>query len=345
MNAPVLDVAGLRVRFETDRGVVRAVDGVDLVLHEGETLGLVGESGSGKSVTGLALFGLVPRPPGVVTAQRAHLLGRDLFALSARELRAVRGKDMALVFQDPLSALNPFLTVGRQLAEVVEVHENATRSAARRRAHDALCEVGIADPAARIDAYPHEMSGGMRQRVMIAMALLCRPRLLVADEPTTALDVTVQAQILELLRDVQRRHGTAILLITHSLGVVAGACDRTAVMYAGRIVETAATDALFARPMHPYTIGLLESVPRLDGDPRARLASIPGAPPAAGAIGGACAFAPRCALAVERCTREEPELEAIVTLDGSGRRRSACFFARDLAVERTAGAVSDGGGT
>jgi oligopeptide transport system ATP-binding protein len=329
VSSPVLDVADLRVHFDTERCVVRAVDGISFTVDEGETLGIVGESGSGKSVASLALFGLVPRPPGVVTARRARLAGRDLFAMSARELRSVRGKEMALIFQDPLSALNPLMTVGRQIGEVAEQHENATREAARRRAQDALVEVGIPDPAARVDAYPHEMSGGMRQRVMIAMALVCRPRLLVADEPTTALDVTVQAQILELLADVQRRHGTAIVLITHSLGVVAGTCDRVNVMYAGRLVESAGTDALFARPLHPYTRGLLASVPRIDGDPRARLASIRGSPPAPGAAITACPFAPRCDLAVERCRIEVPPLEAIPVPGGA--RHAACFFAREAA--------------
>jgi oligopeptide transport system ATP-binding protein len=329
----VLDVADLRVRFDTDRGSVHAVDGVNIALEAGETLGIVGESGSGKSVTSLALFGLVPRPPGVVEARRARFLGRDLLTLRAREMRAIRGKEMALVFQDPQSALNPLMTVGRQLAEVAETHENATRAAARRRAHDALAEVGIADPAARLDAYPHEMSGGMRQRVMIAMALMCRPKLLVADEPTTALDVTVQAQILELVADVQRRHGTAIVLITHSLGVVAGTCDRVDVMYAGRMVESASTEALFARPLHPYTRGLLRSVPRLDGDPRARLESIPGNPPSAmhGSERAACPFAPRCPLAVERCRHEAPRLESFVVPDDARARHAACFVARDAA--------------
>ncbi len=335
MSVPVLDVADLRVRFDTERGSVHAVDGVSLTLDEGETLGIVGESGSGKSVTSLALFGLVPRPPGVVSAQRARFLGRDLFAMSPRELRSVRGKDMALVFQDPQSALNPLMTVGRQLSEVVEQHENGTRDAARRRAHDALVEVGIPDPAARIDAYPHEMSGGMRQRVMIAMALMCRPKLLVADEPTTALDVTVQAQILELFADIQRRHGMAIVLVTHSLGVVAGTCNRVNVMYAGRMVEAASTEALFARPLHPYTRGLLRSVPRIDGDPRARLDSIPGNPPDAMHPDAACSFAPRCPHAVARCAREKPALESIVVRDDAQPRQAACFFARDFAQAAT----------
>jgi oligopeptide transport system ATP-binding protein len=343
VSSPVLDVADLRVRFETarsdgGRGVVRAVDGVDFSVEAGETLGIVGESGSGKSVASLSLFGLVPTPPGVVSARRAHLAGRDLFAMSPRELRAVRGKEMALIFQDPLGALNPLMTVGRQIGEVVEAHENATREAARRRAHDALIEVGISDPGARVDAYPHEMSGGMRQRVMIAMALVCRPRLLVADEPTTALDVTVQAQILELLARIQHRHGTAIVLITHSLGVVAGACDRVSVMYAGRVVESAETHALFARPLHPYTRGLLASVPRIDGEPRARLVSIEGSPPAPGSATTACPFAPRCPLAVERCRTEVPPLETIEWSKDDGARdtrRAACFFAREAAGAST----------
>ena len=326
-SSPVLDVVDLRVRFETDRGVVRAVEGVTFELHAGETVGLVGESGSGKSVTNLALLGLLPRPPAVVEAARAALLGRDLLRLSPRELRAVRGREIALIFQHPMTALNPFLTIGRQLGEVLEAHENATRDAARSRARSALADVGIPDPDRIVDAYPHEMSGGMRQRAMIAMALLCKPKVLIADEPTTALDVTVQAQILELLRDVQRRHGTGIVLVTHSLGVVAGTCDRVLVMYAGRVVETASTARLFESPLHPYTRGLMASVPSLTGDPRARLASIPGTPPDPAAPLPGCAFAPRCSVAIERCGRDVPALDRIVLRGDEGQRAAACFVA------------------
>ena len=328
MSTRVLEVEDLRVRFATPRGPVVAVDGVSFTLERGETLGIVGESGSGKSVTSLALLGLLDPRTATVSARRLALAGRDARAFGDREWRAVRGREIARVFQDPGTALNPFLTVERQLSEVLELHEGATRAAARPRVVDALAEVGIADPAARAAAFPHELSGGMRQRVMIAMALLCRPQVLIADEPTTALDVTVQAQILELFGAVQRRHGTAIVLVSHSLGVVARVCDRVQVMYAGRVVESATAAELFRAPRHPYTRGLLASVPRLAADPRARLASIPGQPPTPVSERRGCAFAPRCDLAEERCRSETPEL-----LDAGGSR-AACFLARTEALPR-----------
>ena len=323
----LLTVEELCVRFETDDGTVRAVERVSFTLEEGETLGLVGESGSGKSVTCLALMGLVPRPPGVVLGTRADFRGRDLLRLSREELRRLRGDRLAMIFQDPMTSLNPLLTIGRQLTEVLEVHRGTPHREARRAAAVALGDVGIPTPEQRLDAYPHELSGGMRQRVMIAMALLCRPAVLFADEPTTALDVTVQAQILELLRALQERHGTAIVLITHDLGVVAGTADRVHVMYAGRLVEGAETRALFARPLHPYTRGLLASVPSLSGDPDARLAAIAGQPPDLSALPPGCAFAPRCPLVVERCTRAVPPL---APLERAADRRSACFEAERL---------------
>ncbi len=326
MNHPLLDVRDLRVRFATHEGIVRAVDGVSISIDDGETLGIVGESGSGKSVTSLALMGLVPSPPGIVGARSIMFAGRDLLRATPREWRALRGRDIAMVFQDPMTSLNPLMRVGRQLGEVLEVHERCTRREARRRSAQALADVGIADPEARLDAFPHEMSGGMRQRVMIAMALLCKPKLLLADEPTTALDVTIQAQILELLKTMQARHGTAIVLITHSLGVVAGAADRVLVMYAGRIVEAASARDLFARALHPYTHGLLCSAPRIDGDVALRLSSIPGQPPDLARPIAGCAFAPRCAFTHGRCEREQPELEAPVD-----DHRSACFVRGDLA--------------
>ncbi|MEM9382286.1 MAG: ABC transporter ATP-binding protein [Planctomycetota bacterium] len=315
----LLDVQNLRVRFETHHGVVRAVDGVSLRLEEGETLGLVGESGSGKSVTNLALMGLVPRPPGVVEADAMLFGGRDLLRMTEREFRQVRGNEISMIFQDPMTSLNPLLTVGRQLTEVIEVHERVTRKEARRRAAAGLADVGIPEPWQRLDQYPHELSGGMRQRVMIAMGLLCRPKILLADEPTTALDVTIQAQILELMQRLQHDHGTAIVLVTHDLGVVAGMSDRVNVMYAGRIVETSAAEPLFETPLHPYTRGLLGSVPRLTGDPNARLASIAGAPPDLADLPPGCAFRPRCEFAKERCEREQPPLYRI-----SEERRTAC---------------------
>jgi len=331
VSEPVLAVQGLRVTFRTDHGTVKAVDGVSFTLARGETLGLVGESGSGKSVTNLALMGLVPTPPGKVEATHVRVGGRDLAQLSARELRAVRGNEIAMIFQDPMTSLNPLLTVGRQLTEVLEVHGRARGRAAQKLAAAGLADVGIPEPERRLAQYPHELSGGMRQRVMIAMALLCEPKVLLADEPTTALDVTIQAQILELMQRLQQRHGTAILLVTHDLGVVAGMADRVHVMYAGRLVETAPTAALFAAPRHPYTAGLLGSVPRLVGDPRARLVAIPGHPPDLAALPAGCAFRERCALAVERCGTAAPPLEPLDDTSGAARA-AACFEHTRLAT-------------
>ena len=319
----LLDVKNLRVRFETHHGIVRAVDGVSFQLEEGETLGLVGESGSGKSVTNLALMGLIPQPPGVVEADRMQFEGKELLGLSDRELRKIRGNQISMIFQDPMTSLNPLLTIGRQLTEVLEVHEKVTRKEARRRAAQGLDDVGIPLPVKRLDQYPHELSGGMRQRVMIAMGLLCNPRVLLADEPTTALDVTIQAQILELMKDLQRSHGTAIILVTHDLGVVAGMSDRVNVMYAGKLVETAPAGPLFDTPRHPYTSGLLHSVPRLTGDPDAELSSIPGSPPDVAALPPGCSFAPRCEYAVDRCRSEIPQLVSLG--HGQGERMTACF--------------------
>ncbi|QDV08265.1 Oligopeptide transport ATP-binding protein OppD [Planctomycetes bacterium Poly30] len=323
MATPILDVQNLRVRFETHHGIVRAVDGVSFHLHEGETLGLVGESGSGKSVTNLALMGLVPQPPGVIEADRLTYQGRDLLTLSDRELRRLRGNEISMIFQDPMTSLNPLLTIGRQLTEVLEVHKKLGRREARRLSAEGLDDVGIPEPQKRLDQYPHELSGGMRQRVMIAMGLLCKPKILLADEPTTALDVTIQAQILELMRRLQESHGTAIVLVTHDLGVVAGMSDRVNVMYAGKLVETAEAGPLFEEPRHPYTKGLLGSVPRLTGDPDAELDSIPGAPPDLAALPPGCSFAPRCGFQVARCTEDIPTLFELPTVQSE--RRSACF--------------------
>ena len=313
----LLEVRDLRVTFETHHGTVRAVDGVDLALEPGETLGLVGESGSGKSMTNLALLGLIPAPgrvEGSVLFEGEELLGR-----SDQDLRRIRGNRLAMIFQDPMTSLNPLLTVGRQLTEVLELHKGLARREARARCVQALGDVGIPSPEERLDQYPHELSGGMRQRVMIAMGLLCEPALLLADEPTTALDVTIQAQILELMQEVQRRHGTAIVLVTHDLGVVAGMADRVAVMYAGRLVEKGPTGALFGTPLHPYTRGLLESVPRLEGAAGHALDSIPGSPPDPAALPPGCAFAPRCPLAEDSCRAERPPL-----VDQGAERASAC---------------------
>ncbi|QDU85669.1 Oligopeptide transport ATP-binding protein OppD [Planctomycetes bacterium Pla163] len=328
----VLDVRHLNVRFETHQGTVEAVRDVSFSIEEGETLGIVGESGSGKSVTSLAIMGLVPSPPGVVTAESIHFEGEDISKLSQKQLRRIRGGRMSMIFQDPMTSLNPLITVERQLSEVLETHEGITRRAARTRCAKALGDVGIPSPEERLDAYPHELSGGMRQRVMIAMGLLCNPKVLIADEPTTALDVTIQAQILELMQRLQKDHGTAIILITHDLGVVAGMSDKVQVMYAGRVVERAAALPLFQRPLHPYTEGLLTSIPTLTGDPNERLSSIDGQPPDLAHLPPGCSFEPRCAWRVDRCTTEAPELGE---LDGFGGRASACHERARLAARGT----------
>ncbi len=320
----LLEVHDLVVRFDTHHGTVRAVDGVSFALQEGETLGLVGESGSGKSVTNLALMGLVPQPPGVIESGSVLYEGSDLLKLSAPKMQALRGNEISMIFQDPMTSLNPLLTIGRQLAEVLEVHRGLGRKQARESCAKALGDVGIPEPESRLDQYPHEMSGGMRQRIMIAMALLCDPRVLIADEPTTALDVTIQAQILELMRDLQQRRGTAIILITHDLGVVAGMSDRVHVMYAGRLVEAAATVDLFRDPRHPYTAGLLDSIPRLSTSEVEPLKSIAGQPPDLAALPAGCAFAPRCEQAISSCNEAVPLLESIEQATATSPRLAAC---------------------
>jgi oligopeptide/dipeptide ABC transporter ATP-binding protein len=317
---PLLRVRDLKTYFVTEHGsgTARAVDGVSFDVQPGETLGIVGESGCGKTVTSLSILRLIPEPPGHIRpGSFIEFEGRNILTLEPRELRAVRGNQIAMIFQEPMTSLNPVFTVGDQIAEAAIVHQHVTRAAARRRAIEMLQLVGIPDPAERVDHYPHQMSGGMRQRVMIAMALVCHPKLLIADEPTTALDVTIQAQILELLERLQAELGMAVMLITHDLGVVAGTADRVVVMYAGQVVEQAPTPELFARPAHPYTEGLLASVPRLDaprptagggGGTRGRLHSIPGQVPAATAWPDGCRFHPRCPYAWDRCRAEEPPL-------------------------------------
>ncbi|WP_203077068.1 ABC transporter ATP-binding protein [Falsiroseomonas ponticola] len=305
MPAPLLALRGLRVAFPTPRGLVRAVDGVAFDIAAGEVLALLGESGCGKSVTSLALMGLLA--PGARVEGEIRFLGRDLRAMDPAALRALRGEALAMVFQEPMAALNPVLSVGRQVAEALVAHGRAGRRAAKARAIELFAEVGLSDPARRYDAYPHELSGGMCQRVMIAMAIACDPALLIADEPTTALDVTIQKQMLALIEDLRRRRGTAVLLITHDLGVVAENADRVAVMYAGRIVETAPARDLFAAPRHPYTRGLLDSMPDLD-DEEAVLHAIPGQVPDLAALPPGCAFAARCPRASDRCRAEAPPL-------------------------------------
>jgi peptide/nickel transport system ATP-binding protein len=310
MPDPVLRVHDLKTYFVTNRGsgTARAVDGVSFELAAGETLGIVGESGCGKTVMSLSILRLIPEPPGhILPGSFIEFEGRNLLTLPPRELRAVRGNRIAMVFQEPMTSLNPVLPVGVQVAEAALVHQKLSRAAARTRAIDLLRLTGIPDPETRVDDYPHQLSGGMRQRVMIAMALICHPQILIADEPTTALDVTIQAQILDLLGRLRRELNMAVLLITHDLGVVAGSADRVVVMYAGQVVETAATRALFAAPQHPYTEGLLASIPRLD-HPRERLRSIPGSVPPATAWPTGCRFHPRCPYAWDKCRTEEPPL-------------------------------------
>jgi oligopeptide/dipeptide ABC transporter ATP-binding protein len=338
MKPRLLSVRDLAVRFDSHRGSMRAVDGLDLDLAEEETLALVGESGSGKSATCLALLRLLPATSGRIERGSILLRGRDLAPLSDRDMRRVRGRELAIVFQDPMTALHPMLSVGLQLAEVLEAHLGLPRREARVRAARALGEVGLPAPEALLARLPSELSGGQRQRVSIAMALLLRPALLVADEPTTALDVTLQAQILELLADLRRAHGMAVLLVTHDLGVVAECADRVLVLYAGRAVESAAASELFRAPRHPYTRGLLASLPTVDAGSQARLAPIPGEPPDLARLPPGCAFAPRCAFARERCTEAVPALEpvpalATATSRASGaNRRSACFEVERLAL-------------
>jgi oligopeptide/dipeptide ABC transporter ATP-binding protein len=310
MADPLLRVRDLRTYFVTDQGggTARAVDGVSFDLHAGETLGLVGESGCGKTVTSLSILRLIPEPPGHIRpGSYIEFEGRNLLTLAAKDLRAVRGNRIAMIFQEPMTSLNPVLTIGDQVAEAAIVHQRLSGAAGRARAIEMLRQVGIPDPEERVDHYPHQLSGGMRQRVMIAMALICHPQILIADEPTTALDVTIQAQILELLSRLQQQLGMAVLLITHDLGVVAGSADRVVVMYAGQVVESAPTRTLFARPGHPYTEGLMASIPRLDR-PRERLHSIPGSVPAATAWPAGCRFHPRCPYAWDKCRTEEPPL-------------------------------------
>jgi len=319
-SAPVLQVRDLVTRFHTDRGVVHAVNGISYTLRAGEALAIVGESGSGKTVSALSVMGLLPQPPGRIERGQALLGGRDLLTLSPAQWRQVRGREMAMVFQDPMTSLNPVLTVGYQLTEGLRRHLGLGRGEARDRAEEMLRLVGIPNPRDRLSDHPQQLSGGQRQRVMIAMALSCDPAVLMADEPTTALDVTIQAQIVELVKGLQERLGMALIWITHDLALVAGLAHRVAVMYAGFIVEEAPVRELYRAPLHPYTAGLLRSMPRVDSPARGRLPSIEGQPPELGKPFGSCPFAPRCPLAEERCRVERPPL-----LDVGPRHRSACW--------------------
>ena len=315
----LLAVEDLRTYFHTRAGIVRAVDGVSFDIQKGETLGIVGESGSGKSVACYSLLRLIPRPPGRFESGRAVFDGTDLLHCADQELRKIRGNRLAMIFQDPMTSLNPYMRVGEQLIEPLLLHRDLRRDEASRRGIDALHEVGIQDAEKRMRAYPHEFSGGMRQRVMIAMALITRPELLIADEPTTALDVTVQAQILELIRKMQNELGTAVIFITHDIGIVSSFCDRVLVMYAGRIIETAPTEQLFYQPKHPYNQALQRAIPALNAKGR-DLYTIPGAPPDVSKPIRGCPFAPRCDYAQEKCVTSEIELWEVAP-----NHRSACL--------------------
>ncbi len=325
-EAPLLRVRDLVTTFRTDSGPLRAVDGVSFEVPGASTVALVGESGCGKSVTALSILRLIASPPGTIESGAIELEGRDLLELSEREIRDVRGNVVSMIFQEPMTSLNPVYSVGWQIAEPVRLHQKKSRREARARAVELLRLVGIHEPETSVDAYPHQLSGGQRQRVMIAMALACEPKLLLADEPTTALDVTIQAQILELLRELQQRMSMSILLITHDLGVVAENATQVVVMYAGKVVESGPVRELFARPMHPYTRGLLESIPRPRRDAHRRLRTIEGMVPDLRKLPPGCRFANRCALRVERCRQEPPLAEVAVG------RKSACWRADEVST-------------
>ena len=323
----LLEVKGLETTFFTDDGAVRAIDNVSFDIHEGEILGIVGESGCGKSVTSLSIMGLVPNPPGKITAGEIVLNNRDLTKLSDKEMRSVRGKDVAMIFQEPMTSLNPLFTIGNQLVEAIRIHNKSwSKKQAINRAVEIMQLVGLPRANELINEYPHQLSGGMRQRVMIAMALVCDPKVLIADEPTTALDVTIQAQILKLMRELNERLNTAIMLITHDLGVVAETCERVVVMYAGQVVEETDVFTLFENPQHPYTKGLLKSIPRFDMDRNQRLSPIIGSPPDLFAPPEGCSFYSRCEHAMKVCKQHDPALEEV-----RNNQLSACWLHHPLA--------------
>ena len=332
--APLLEVKNLHTEFRTGAGVVRAVDGISYTVEQGETVAIVGESGSGKSVGALSILRLITDPPGRIVRGEVLFAGRDLMQLPDAQMREVRGSDIGMIFQEPMTSLNPVLTIGRQITETLEQHRQADRLAAHQRAMELLGLVGIADPARRLKQYPHQLSGGMRQRVMIAIAIACNPKLVIADEPTTALDVTIQAQILELMDGLTRRLNVALILITHNLGVVARYARRVNVMYAGRIVESGPAAAIYHNPRHPYTMALLRSVPRLDRPRQARLAPVGGQPPDLTRLDGGCAFRPRCRFAVDACGKARPPLKPV----GPASHLSACLRAHEIGA--AAGAVA-----
>jgi len=329
---PLLQITELHTEFRTGAGVVRAVDGVSFSVEAGETIAIVGESGSGKSVTAMSILRLIPEPPGRITAGQIVFAGRDLMRLDDAAMRQVRGGEIGMVFQEPMTSLNPVLTIGRQITEALEQHRGSDHATACRRAEELLGLVGIADPARRLKQYPHQLSGGMRQRVMIAIALSCDPKLIIADEPTTALDVTIQAQILELMRQLTRRFTVALIVITHNLGVVARYANRVNVMYAGRIVESGLAHAIYHDPRHPYTMALLHSVPRLDRPRQMRLDPVSGQPPDLTRLGAGCAFQPRCRFAVPGCAIAVPPLAPT----GTAGHLAACFRSQELANQKVA---------
>jgi oligopeptide transport system ATP-binding protein len=327
-GGPILDVRNLQTQFQTQDGIVKAVDDVSFYVMPGETLGVVGESGCGKSMTGLSIMRLIPSPPGKIVAGEILFLGDDVLKMSDEQVRSIRGNDIAMIFQDPMTSLNPVLTINRQISEALQLHMGMNKNQAREDTIRLLKMVGIPNAEERIDQYPHQFSGGMRQRVMIAMALSCNPKLLIADEPTTALDVTIQAQILDLMRTLQHERDTGVILITHSMGVVAGMADRIQVMYAGHIVETSSTEEIFANPRHPYTVGLLKSIPRLDAQRKEKLEPIRGLPPDLIDLPDMCPFVPRCNYAREKCEQKNPPL-----LEVKPGHWSACWFWEEVSKE------------
>jgi len=319
--ADLLQVRNLQTSFFTPEGEVRAIDGVSFEIGEGKTLGLVGESGCGKSVTSLSIMRLIPSPPGKIVGGEILYRGRDLLTLNKEAMRKIRGNEISMIFQEPMTSLNPVFTVGNQIGEAIRLHQGLNKKATREKTIEMLRLVKIADPESRVDSYPHQLSGGMRQRVMIAMALSCNPSLLIADEPTTALDVTIQAQILELMKELQQRIGMALLLITHDLGVVAEQADEVAIMYAGKIVERSNTRAIFNRPFHPYTVGLLNSLPSPGGKKKKRLDAIPGVVPSPLSLPSGCRFRDRCPKADDACAQSEPQL-----VEKEPGHSVACYF-------------------
>ena len=323
--APLLEVKDLKTYFFTMDGVVKAVDGVSYDLEEGETLGLVGESGCGKSVSALSVMRLIPDPPGKIVNGEIMLDGEDILKLGMEDMREVRGAKIAMVFQEPMTSLNPVLTVERQITETLQLHMGMSKQESRRESVNLLARVGIPDPEGRIKQYPHQFSGGMRQRVMIAMALSCNPRLIIADEPTTALDVTIQAQILDLMKSLTTEFGVALIIITHNLGVVARYADRVNIMYAGKVIERGSAHEIYANPRHPYTLGLLRSVPRLDLPRKARLDPIEGQPPDLINLPDGCSFRERCRWAIDKCATDTPEL-----MDTGDGHLSACWRSEEL---------------